>query len=218
MLLCRHCRVTWPQARAPRPLDLHPQHGWQRCLDCGSLRSYRFGEPPGPWFREAPPSDPRRDAPRVGEGTWMQILKKYVRAIRFSLVLTLFLWLTVLGVILDGCATKQPLHPGAMNAFDSQAADDLLLVQTTLCGVQSTLTTCPGGLNAEVKTHPSLLASLQAATRSYNTALILYTAWVKAAQASGTVPATVPSSVQAAITQAKTDTATAQRLLQGGTQ
>jgi len=126
--------------------------------------------------------------------------------------------------LLLGCAAKQPIHPGAINAFDSTSADDLLLLQTVLCGTTPAgATACTGGLNAEVKQHPKLLPYLQTATKSYNTAEALYEAWVSAMKAQGTsasATTTPPANVQQAITQAKTDTATAQRQLQGqgGTQ
>jgi hypothetical protein len=130
--------------------------------------------------------------------------------------IAIVLWLLSIGMVLVACASKAPIHPGSINAFDSQAADDLLLVQTALCGPNSTTTTCPGGLNAEAKAHPSLLQSLQVATRSYNTAEALYEAWVKAAKSSTSTAS--PANVQQAISQAKADTATAQRTLAGGTQ
>lgn len=188
MIFCRHTNVSWPQK------------GIQCCLDCGRVRPYAIGQRPGKWQNEK----------TLKEKTMQEKLHKP------SAIVAITFWLLLLGIAITsitlGCAAKQSIHPGAINTFDSQAADDLLLVQTTLCGTNSTTTTCPGGLNAELSSHPTLLPALQAATKSYNAALALYTAWAKTA----TAGATAPANVQSAITQAKTDAATAQRTLTGG--
>jgi len=142
-------------------------------------------------------------------------MKKPIR--RLPVIAAIFLWLLSVEVFINGCAAKQTIHPNSINAFDSQSADDLLLVQTILCGPSSTTTSCPGGLTAEAKEYTYLLPFVQTATKSYNTAQALYAAWVSTVQASGpTAPVTPPTNVQQAIIQAKADTANAQRQAQTG--
>jgi hypothetical protein len=97
-----------------------------------------------------------------------------------------------------GCGKNVHVHPGAINAFDSQAADDLLIVQTVL-----------GDLNAKASEYPKSLPYLQEATKDYDTAQQLYAAWVATATATGSTA--VPQNVQDAIVKAKSSAATAQR-------
>ena len=49
-----------------------------------------------------------------------------------------------MAVMLCGCAVHKPIHPGALNAFDSQAYDTLITTQAALNQARTQIDQTPG--------------------------------------------------------------------------
>ena len=98
------------------------------------------------------------------------------------------IYLPILAMLLIAACAKVPLHPGAVNAFDSEAYDTLISVQAAIQSAKTQVATTPA--LAQYK------PQLDQAIAAYNTTQAAY----KVYHASATPTSTPPADLQASIT------------------